>query len=128
MNRELKAAMDDLRKSSSRYSRHRSELNKDLLDKKRDEVRLIAGLCRQNWIMNECARMTDANYKEKWQIINKLTNTATNFQVQPIAEKQADGSVKFYFEDADVLRKMEQYHIKMGIRISAQLGTKLMSL
>ena len=108
--------IDELRVCRKRFSKHRSERNAKILKQKREEVSVQLTLSHKNWILKQSEKIPFVNEKEKWKIINDLTNTSPNFSVQPIAEKQNDGSVKYLFEDDEILNKMEQYHvIKEGL-------------
>ena len=112
MNPDVSKKVDELRDFRKRFSRHRSERNSLLLEQKREEVCAQLALARQKWVLEQSARIPYVNEKEKWKIINDLTNTSQNFNVQPIAEIQEDGSTKYLFDDREILEKMEQYHIE----------------
>ena len=116
MSQKISKMIDELRVCRKRFSKHRSERNAKILKQKREEVSVQLTLSHKNWILKQSEKIPFVNEKEKWKIINDLTNTSPNFSVQPIAEKQNDGSVKYLFEDDEILNKMEQYHvIKEGL-------------
>ena len=66
---------------------------------------------RKNWILEQTEKIPYVSDKEKWKIVNDLTNSSSTFAVQPIAQKQEDGSIKYLFDDEEILDEMEKYHI-----------------
>ena len=111
MNQDISKIIDELRVCRKRFSRHRSARNSLILKEKREEVGVQLALARKKWILEQSEKIPFVSEKEKWKIINDLTNSSPAFNVQPIAEEQDDGSTKYLFEDNEILGKMEQYHV-----------------
>lgn len=111
VDRQCAASLKDLRNGRRAYSRHRSEGNLRALLELRVKAIDSLNSSRLNWINSQCGKLPLVSEKEKWNIINKLTNSTTNFQVQPLVVTQDDGTSKFVFSDEEILHQMEEYHI-----------------
>ena len=67
---------------------------------------------RIEWRNSQCDKLEDVPERQKWRIINTLTNNESKTQVQPIRKKRSDGSSEYLFEDKEILSEMEKYHIE----------------
>ena len=56
--------------------------------------------------------MSKLEGKELWKRINKLTGQNKASIVQPIEYIKLDNTVDYYFQDEEIIREMEKYHIK----------------
>ena len=84
------------------------ELSSELQSQKVDVVTNVA----QGYEAGCNEKIPDVESKEKWNIINKLISTTTNFQVQPLEKKKDDGTIEFIFNDSNILEEIENYHIR----------------
>jgi len=54
----------------------------------------------------EIEKLDSASQRQKWKIINKLTDPGSRMGMQPV---KADG--QFVFTDEDILQEMEKVHV-----------------
>ena len=60
-------------------------LNKSIYEKKRDKIIIEVELAKEKWRISQCEKIgSTSSDKEKWKIINNMTNTTTQMEVQPI--------------------------------------------
>ena len=96
--------LKELKKAKRAYSRHRSVGNKQ-------GATSSLYIALLNWVNKQCGKLPNVAEKEKWRIINNLTNSTANFQVQPLLVQNDDGSSSYRFSDQEILHEMEQYHV-----------------
>ena len=63
-----------------------------------------------DWWFSECGKIAKSSEREKWKIIDRLTNQSNFNEVQPI-RKVENGKSSFLFSDDDILK--EKPHIVM---------------
>ena len=111
MDNELSSMLSDLRELRKRYQRHRSMTNKTIFEEKRSQVEDYIEKMKELYKIEQCKRITEVkSEKEKWKIINKLTNSNPRMSVQPM-RKMVDGEEEYVFDDKDIIREIENYHI-----------------
>lgn len=72
IDKELSTKLNELRESRRKFFRHRSISNKQSFE--------------------QCSKIANATSgKEKWKIINKMTNSAGQMSIQPIRIKDQNG-------------------------------------
>ena len=107
----LSSMLTDLRKLRKKFQRHRSQANRTKFEEKRIEVENYMDRMKEIYKINQCKKIAETKSdKEKWRIINKLTNSDPRMSVQPIRRK-VDGKEEYFFEDNDIIKEMEDYHI-----------------
>ena len=111
INKELSSMLSDLKELRKKFQKHRSMTNQDLLEEKRRQVEDYMEREKELYKIEQCKRIAEANSdKEKWSIINKLTNSTPRMSVQPIRKCQ-NGKEEYVFEDHEIIKEMEDYHI-----------------
>ena len=110
---EISAKLNELRECRKRFMRHRSLSNKHHYEEKRNKVVIEIDNARERWRVSQCERIAKAESdKEKWKKINFMTNTVTRMDIQPIRKVDTQtNKVDYLFEDTEILREMENYHI-----------------
>ena len=77
--------------------------NKDLLEEKRCQVETYMERMKELYKIDQCKRIAEAeSEKEKWKIINNLTNSNPRMSVQPI-RKNRNGTKEYVFEDQEII-------------------------
>ena len=112
MDKEASSYIDSLRAARKRYRSHRSALNRERLDTARSKATVAIKSAKEKFLLSETQKIPKVGEKEKWNIINKLTSSASSPSVQPIKVELEDGSSTYAFEDAEIRSLMEEYHIK----------------
>ena len=73
--------------------KHRSILNKKIYEEKRDKAIALIEELRESWKLSQIEKIGNASSdKEKWCIINDMTNCDVKMEVQPI--RYVDESTK----------------------------------
>ena len=113
IDRKMAEKLAELRMLRKKFKRHKSMLNQKLYEEKREGVITEFEIAKEKWKVRQCESIAHAKSdKEKWKIINELTNTSVRMEVQPI--RQVDVVTKeivYLFEDGEILKEMENYHI-----------------
>ena len=67
---------------------------------------------RNYWLSqcNKCNKLTTVFEKDKWKLINKLTNQQVSDAVQPI-QILRQGKPVYLFEDSEIRSELEDFHI-----------------
>ena len=118
INPEISDLLMEVRNLRKKFKKHRSPRNKQLYESKRDEVMVEIEIAHERWRIDKCEEIAKAESdKEKWKRINKLTNNDIRFDIQPIRTVNPSTKKESYmFEDKEILKEMEKYHItKEGI-------------
>ena len=111
VDNELSSMMEELRNLRRKYQRHRSETNKRSYEEKREQVENYLDKVKEVYKVEQCKRIAEARSdKERWQIINRLTNSEVRMSVQPI-RRTVNGKEEYAFEDKEIIEEMETYHI-----------------
>jgi len=100
-----------LRQARKRCRLRRSRVNVAEYVRLRKEVVEAVKKAEQEWWLEECDKIVGASQREKWKIINYLTNQAGISEVQPI-KKPINGDVVYLFEDEEIKVELEDYHIR----------------
>ena len=84
-----------------------------MYEKRREEIKIYLELVKEKWRVSQCEKIAFASSdKEKWKIINIMTNSTAKMEVQPIRHiNEVSKEVEYLFDDVDILNKMEKYHI-----------------
>ena len=85
--KELSEQLKEMREIRKRYMKHRSMKNTKLYLEKSKEVAEAMEEARIEWRNSQCDKLEDVPERQKWRIINTLTNNQSKTQVQPIRKK-----------------------------------------
>ena len=99
--------------------------------KRREKVIESLELAKEKWKISQYEKIAcTSSEKEKWKIINDMTNTTVQMNVQPIRHINKESKeVEYLFEDSEILKEMEKYHIlKESIYDNVSLGQKISKL
>ena len=100
-----------LLRRTKRKCRHRkSPANVALLRKVQHDTIDIICKAKEEWWSAECQRLYDAPEKQKWKIIDRLTNQSQSSGLQPV-KRLVNGEAVYLFDDDDILHELEKHHI-----------------
>ena len=103
--------LEDLREMIKKFQRHRSLNNKVQYEEKKSKVEDYMERVKEVYKIDQCKMISEAkSEKEKWKIVNRLTNSDTRMTVQPI-RKKTNGKEEYVFDDEGIIKEMEDYHI-----------------
>ena len=71
------------------------------------------------WWLTECEKIQHAKESGKWRIISRLTNQSMSEGVQPL-QKTINGKQVYLFEDDEIRRELEDYHIRKEQNVEDQ--------
>ena len=112
ISKEIAEEIKKLNVAKKRLRNHRSKRNHDILVNLRVSVSVKLQIAKEAWIQEECEKLPEMPEKQKWSIINKLSNASQPaMSVQPIEQVHPDGSSEFVFEEEGIRDMMEGYHI-----------------
>jgi len=111
IDRQVAEQLKRLRQARKRCRLRRSRVNVAEYDRLQKEVVEAVKKAEQEWWLEECDKIVGASQREKWKIINYLTNQAGITEVQPI-KKPINGDVVYLFEDEEIRVELEDYHIR----------------
>ena len=115
VSKDIAAMLNQLRAAKARYRRHRSPSNLSLLNHLRQQVSDSLVAAKEEWILNQCKSLPDLPEKQKWNVINRLSNFSPSGGIQPLKKHLPDGSSEFVFDDSGIREMMEEYHISKDI-------------
>ena len=106
INPSVVSLLKELHEARKHAQRHRSQRNLDKYKKLLDNVSKELEKAQNEYIIGECEKLNGMKDSEKWKLISKLLNHQNNSTVQPIKVKD-----DYVFEDKEILKEMEKYHI-----------------
>ena len=122
MDKHLSEVFERLRDIRKKFFKHRSMTNKKQYEEERDQAIALLEQAREKWKISQYEKISTAGSdKEKWKIINNMTNCETRMEVQPIRFTDPQSKkVGYFFEDHEILKEMEKYHIEKESSITAE--------
>ena len=121
---DVKDILSKLKEAKSKVKRHKSQSNIDSYNQLKEEASSLIQEAKDQWLMSECEGLQYMSDSARWKARNKLTNQVASTCVQPIQTPQGD----YHFEDKDILKDMEQYHIHKGAQPAQQIHSLLEEL
>ena len=121
VDRNISEKLNEVRQARKKFTKHKSMFNKELWEERKKEYISLVENSREEWRIAQCNKiMGETSEKEKWKIINQMTNTKGKMNVQPIRTTNEQGESEYLFDNEKIIKEMENYHIKKETNWSSQ--------
>ena len=111
INPDISLELKKLRKLRNKCRLRRSPRNTKQLKELQETVADMISRAENEWWFSECEKIAKSSEREKWRIIERLTNQSHFNEIQPI-RKDNNGKASFLFSDDDILHELENHHIR----------------
>jgi len=99
-----------LRNTKRKCRLRKSPANVALLCKVQKDTVEIIRKAKEEWWLSECQSLIHAPEKQKWKIIDRLTNQSQASGLQPI-KRIENGETVYVFGDDDIIHELQNHHI-----------------
>ena len=103
--------LKSLKEAKKHVRRHKSPRNvynyKALLQETIEKV----AEAKEKWWKEECLLFQNDSDKDMWKRVERLSNQSSQNGIQPIQVINEDGTQSFVFEDQNIIKEMEKYHV-----------------
>ena len=112
INRTIAERLKELRNARRKCRLRKLRVNCAQYERIKQETFGLIKKAEDEWWLAECEKLEVASEKEKWKIINKLTSHTVSSEVQPIRKTDDNGSTRYLFEEEEIRRELESYHVR----------------
>ena len=110
IDKVISEKLKELRVVRKKCQVRKSKLNLENYTKVRDETIAMLKKAEDQWWLTECEKLEEADERQKWKIIGRLTNQVMATTVQPL-RRTTDKGVEYVFENDEIRQELEDYHI-----------------
>ena len=118
INSDVSEQLKLLRRTKRKCRYRKSPANVALLRKVQHDTIDIICKAKEEWWSAECQKLYDAPEKQKWKIIDHLTNQSQRSGLQPV-KRLVNGEAVYLFDDDDILHNLRNIiSVKMKSAVS----------